>query len=171
MTMKVKGRAWVFGDFINTESMLPTSGEMLDFEGAPKTILSDYNPDFAPNVKPGDIIIGGRAFGSSSSRPAGAVLKAIGIGAVVAESVGRIFFRNTWNLGVPVFQCKGITKVVKMHDEVEVDIETGEITNLTTGAKIQAEPPIPILLEIFKAGGLKKWIESRRDQYRTLSPR
>lgn len=167
----VRGRAWVFGDFINSESMLPTSTQLLDFEAAPKFVLTAYRPEFAPNVKPGDIVIGGRAFGSSSSRPAGAVLRMIGVGAVVAEGIGRIFFRNSWSLGMPVYQCKGITKAVKDGDQVEVNLETGEVTNLTTGVKIQAQPPFPICLEIFKAGGLKKWIESRRAQYATLNPK
>lgn len=90
---------------------------------------------FVKNFDPGDIIVAGTNFGCGSSREHAAItLKAVGAGAVLAESFGRIFFRNAINLGVPVITCSEITKIIAEGDEVEVDIEAGIIKNLTTGS-------------------------------------
>jgi 3-isopropylmalate/(R)-2-methylmalate dehydratase small subunit len=167
MSNVVKGKAWTFGDNINTESIMPT-GTDFDASLAADKVLKFYDPDFAPNVKRGDMIVAGTNFGNSSSRPAGEVLMYIGISVVICESCARIFFRNTWNIGVPILECPGITKLVNKGDQLEVDITTGKIKNLTTGAEAQAEKPIDLLVEKWRAGGLFEWVKAHRKEYSTL---
>lgn len=161
------GKAWTFGDNVNTESIMPT-GTDLDPALAVGKVLSFYDSEFPKKVQPGDIIVAGRNFGNSSSRPAGQVLKYVGIAAVICESSARIFFRNTWNIGVPVLECPGITAKVKKGDQIEVDIKTGRIKNLETNEVIQAEPAIGLLIERWEAGGMLEWIKARKNQYSTI---
>ena len=162
-----KGKAWVFGDNVNSESIMATG---TDFNPAlaAQSCLMFYDETFHTDVKPGDIIVAGRNFGNSSSRPAAKVLKYLGVSAILCESAGRIFYRNTWNIGVPVFECPKINTLFKKGDQVEVDVATGKIRNLTTGAEAQAAPPMPLLVERWSKGGMIDWINTRRDQYDTL---
>lgn len=114
--------------------------------------------------KPGDIIVAGTNFGCGSSREHAAItLKAVGAGAVLAESFGRIFFRNAINLGVPVITCSEITKIVAEGDEVEVDIEAGVIKNITTGATAAAVPMSPYIMNILQSGGIKPMIRAMQE--------
>ena len=162
-----RGKAWVFGDNVNSESIMATG---TDFNPAlaAKSCLMFYDESFHSDVKPGDVIVAGRNFGNSSSRPAAKVLKYLGVSETLCESAGRIFYRNTWNIGVPVLECPGINKLFAKGDDVEVDIATGKIRNLTTGAEAQAGSPIPLLVERWAAGGMIDWINSRREKYDTL---
>ena len=161
------GTVWTFGDNINSESIMATG---TDFNPAlaAKSCLAYYDEEFPTKAKAGDIIVAGRNFGNSSSRPAAKVLKFLGISAILCESAGRIFFRNTWNIGVPVLECPDIVKLFSKGDIAQVDIATGTIQNLTTGATAQAAAPIPLLVERWAAGGMIDWVNSRRDQYDTL---
>jgi len=120
----VKGKAWTFGDNINAESMMCTGSDW-DASLAVDTCLKFYDPDFSKNMEKGDIIVAGTNFGNSSSRPAGQVLQYMGVSCVICESSASIFFRNTWNIGVPVLECKGITEIINKGDKVEADISTG----------------------------------------------
>lgn len=163
----MRGKAWAFGDNINTESIMAT-GTDFDPAQAAKTCLAFYDPEFPEQVQKGDFIVAGCNFANSSSRPAGRVLKYLGVSAVICESCARIFFRNTWNIGVPILECPGITDLVKKGDEIEVDLDTGKIRNLTTGAEIQASKPIELLVDRWRAGGMIKWIQANRDHYDTL---
>lgn len=163
----MRGKAWTFGDNINTESIMAT-GMDFDPAGAAASCLSFYDPEFAGKVQKGDFIVAGLNFANSSSRPAGRVLKYIGISAVICESCARIFFRNTWNIGVPILECPGITEMVNKGDELEVDLDTGKIRNITTGAETQAAKPIELLVDRWRAGGMIKWVQANRDRYDTL---
>ena len=160
----VKGKAWTFGDNINTESIMPTGTDFDAALAAPIT-LKFYDPEFAENVKPGDIVVGGANFGNSSSRPAGKVFKYIGVPVLIVESAARVFFRNTWNIGVPILECPDITKLVNKGDILEVEITSGKIKNLTTGVDIQAEKPGDILIGRWKAGGMVGWVKSHKEDY------
>ncbi|HHU05571.1 MAG TPA: 3-isopropylmalate dehydratase [Clostridiales bacterium] len=167
MNTVIRGKVWTFGDNVNSESIMAT-GTDFDPAKAAKTSLCHYDKEFPTKVKPGDIIVAGRNFGCSSSRPAARALKFLGVAAILCESSGAIFYRNTWNIGVPILECPGISKMFNKGDEAEVDVSTGFIKNLTTGATVQAEKPIPLLLERWAAGGMIEWVKSRRDQYDTL---
>ena len=162
-----RGTAWTFGDHINTESILG-SGKEENWDAALGGVLAYYDPEFPVKVKPGDFIVAGRNFGASSGRPAGEILKAKGVKAVLCDSAGMVFYRNTWNMALPVLQCPGITAKVAKGDELEVDVESGTILILRTGETLQAEETPWILLEIYQKGGMLGWIRSRRQEYATL---
>lgn len=95
-------------------------------------------------------------------------MKAKGIRAIICESAGMIFYRNTWNMALPVLQCPGILAKVKKGDELEVDVEAGTIKILKTGEVLQAEETPWILLEIYRKGGMLGYIKARRHEYETL---
>lgn len=164
-----RGNAWTFGDNINTESILG-SGKEENWDSALNSVLAYYDPEFPLKVQKGDFIVAGRNFGASSGRPAGEILKAKGVKAVICESAGMVFYRNTWNIGVPVLQCPGILTKVARGDQIAVDVETGVIEITKNGETLQAEETPWILLDIFRQGGMLGWIKSRRQEYKTLAP-
>ena len=167
MNNVLKGKAWTFGANINAESIMPT-GTDLDPARAATMCLVHYDPEFHKKVQPGDMVVAGPNFGNSSSRSAGRVFKHLNVSVIICETSARIFFRNTWNIGVPVLECPDITSIVNKGDELEVDLETGEIKNLTTGAAARAAPTIPLLVDRWRAGGMIEWVKQNRDKYDTI---
>ncbi|MGE4485907.1 MAG: 3-isopropylmalate dehydratase [Oscillospiraceae bacterium] len=161
----IKGRVWKFGDNISTDLIMPgfaaLSNPDMTPEDAAKYCMVSNRPGWASEVKKGDIIIAGRNFGCGSSRPGSKILKALGISIVVAESVSRIFFRNSINLGFAVLTCPGIFERFDEGDLIEVNMNTGVIRSLTNGETIQGEalpegsPPEQIL----RAGGIVPMLE------------
>lgn len=164
--MTVRGKAFVFGKNIDTDQIYPGRFvEYTDVEDVKKYAMCGADEDFVNKFRPGDIIVAGTNFGCGSSREHAAItLKAVGAGAILAESFGRIFFRNAINLGVPVITCREITKIVTDGDEIEVDIESGRIKNLTTGASTQAVPMSPYIMNILKSGGIKPMIKAMQEK-------
>ena len=160
----IKGKAWTFGDNVNAESIMRTGADF-DPALAAQSCLKFYDPDFAPNVQKGDVIVAGTNFGNSSSRPAAQALQFLGVACIVCETSASIFLRNTWNLGIPVLECTGITQIINKGDEIQVDISTGKIKNITTGAEAQSEKPIDLLVQRWKHGGMVGWINAHRDDY------
>lgn len=165
MKTKVRGKAFVFGKNIDTDQIYPGRFvEYTDVEDIKKYAMYGADESFVKNFDPGDIIVAGTNFGCGSSREHAAItLKAVGTGAVLAESFGRIFFRNAINLGVPVITCSEITKIIAEGDEVEVDIEAGIIKNLTTGATAAAVPMSPYIMNILQSGGIKPMIKAMQE--------
>ena len=165
MKTKVRGKAFVFGKNIDTDQIYPGRFvEYTDVEDIKKYAMYGADESFVKNFDPGDIIVAGTSFGCGSSREHAAItLKAVGAGAVLAESFGRIFFRNAINLGVPVITCSEITKIIAEGDEVEVDIEAGIIKNLTTGATAAAVPMSPYIMNILQSGGIKPMIKAMQE--------
>ena len=165
MKTKVRGKAFVFGKNIDTDQIYPGRFvEYTDVEDIKKYAMYGADESFVKNFDPGDIIVAGTNFGCGSSREHAAItLKAVGAGAVLAESSGRIFFRNAINLGVPVITCSEITKIIAEGDEVEVDIEAGIIKNLTTGATAAAVPMSPYIMNILQSGGIKPMIKAMQE--------
>nr|MDO8062887.1 3-isopropylmalate dehydratase small subunit [Candidatus Freyrarchaeum guaymaensis] len=155
MSVKVRGRAWKFGDNIDTDVVIPGRYLTLrDPDEMASHAMEVVRPDFAGNVKPGDVVVAGKNFGCGSSREeAPFVLKRLGVGAIIAESFARIFFRNAINLGLPVIECKGVSEKVGEGDEVEVDLESGKVRNLTTGVELQGTVLPDFLMEIIRSGG------------------
>ncbi len=155
MDIKIRGRVWKFGDNINTDVIIP--GRYLTIRNLSELSSHTFEPiipNFAAKVQSGDIIVAGHSFGCGSSREeAVLVLKHLGIGAIIAESFSRIFFRNAINLGLPAIECKNITKKVEDGHELEVYLDNGLIKNLTTGETLKASSLPDFLLEIIKAGG------------------
>jgi 3-isopropylmalate/(R)-2-methylmalate dehydratase small subunit len=117
---------------------------------------------FSQEVKPGEIIVAGKNFGTGSSREHAVVcLKENGISYVVADSFARIFYRNAINLGFPLLECPGISDMVRTGDELEVDISSGEVKNLSTGKSITGHPLSGLELEIAEKGGLLNFLKSK----------
>jgi len=151
----IRGRVWKLGDDVNTDLIIAGPHLTLrDMDLMASHVLEGVVPDFAKSVEPGDIIVAGKNFGCGSSREiAPALLKHLKIGAVVAESFARIFFRNAINLGLPVIECKGISNKVDDHQQLEVNLTLGGIRNLSTGEAYQGIKLPDFLLEIIEAGG------------------
>lgn len=161
MEKVMKGKAWKFGNNIDTDQIYPgIYVELTEMEDIKKHALSgSAEPKFADEVQPGDIVVAGTNFGCGSSREHAAMtLKGAGVGAVLAESFGRIFFRNAINLGLPVIVCPGISKCAQKGDEIRIDIETGEVTDVTRGKVLKTTPFSPYVLNILESGGVKNMI-------------
>jgi 3-isopropylmalate/(R)-2-methylmalate dehydratase small subunit len=153
--MKIAGRAHRFGDDINTDYIIASKYKTTSLDPAELTrhLMEDIDPGFAQRIRPGDIIVAGRNFGCGSSREgAPVVIKAAGIGAVVAQSFARIFFRNAINIGLPVFICD--TAAINTGDDLELDLEAGTGRDATTGALITAAPLPRAMINVVRDGGL-----------------
>ena len=163
--MIFEGKVWKMGDHINTDLMMPGAAVIsrpdISDEEAARYCMSANRPGWASQVQKGDIIIAGRNWGCGSSRPAARLFKILGISSIVAESMGRIFFRNAVNLGLPVLICKGVSTLFDEGDLAKVSLETGEVINLAKGLTLQGEalspdsPPFQILM----AGGLISFMQ------------
>ena len=151
----LRGKAWLFGDDISTDHIAP--GRLFhlrtDLPELAKHVMEDARPEFAAEVGPGDLIVGGRNFGLGSSREhAPRIIKLAGVGAVLAQSFARIFFRNAINVGLPVLQCD--TSGMGEQDQLEIDLGAGEVRDLTTGVTIPFVPLPPVMVTILGDGGL-----------------
>ena len=168
MSTVLAGRAWKFGDNIDTDQIIPARYLVTsDPAELGRHCLEDADPEFVKKVKPGDILVGGRNFGCGSSREhAPIAIKAAGVSAVVARSFARIFFRNSINLGLPLFETEAATRIEE-GDALELNPVTGEIRNLTRGETYQAQPLPPFAREILAAGGLMKYVARKKG----LTPR
>jgi 3-isopropylmalate/(R)-2-methylmalate dehydratase small subunit len=154
-------RAWKFGNDINTDVITPGRYTVTtDKKQLGKIAFIEYRPEFVKEVKEGDVIVAGNNFGCGSSREHSPVaIKAAGISAVIAKSFARIFFRNSINIGLPLFISENAEKIHD-GDDVEVNIRTGEIRDKTKGITIQAEPLPPFMQKIVEKGGLVNFLRS-----------
>jgi len=157
MKTTFSGRAFVFGKNIDTDQIYPGRFvELTEEKDIACHAMAGIDAGFVGEVQPGDIIVAGTNFGCGSSREHAAItLKAIGTSVVIAESFGRIFYRNAVNLGLPVLVCPDISKHVRPEDALEVDISTGQIHNRTTREILSAQPLSGYPLEILGHGGIK----------------
>ena len=164
--MTIKGKAWNYGDDVNTDFILPGIYlELTDPHEIAKHAMEGIDKNFVKNVEPGDIIIGGRNFGLGSSREhAPIALKYSGVAAVVAEGFARIFYRNSINLGLPVLECPQVSKEIKTGDTVEIDLTKGEI--IVNDAKRLSFKPVPeFMMKILDSGGLRNYIKENRTNW------
>lgn len=151
----VYGKAWKFGDGIDTDIIIPARHLILPLEEMKHKAMEPLRPEFAARVGHGDMIVAGRNFGCGSSREqAPAVLKELGISAIVAVSFARIFFRNAINLGIPVVECEDIYRHIQEGDFVEVLLSTGRIRIPEKGLEFSGSPLPDFLLEVINDGGL-----------------
>ena len=148
------GRAWVFGDNIDTDVLAPGRYMKGPVEEAAPHCLEPVDPDFAGNVAPGDFVIAGGNFGLGSSREqAVQVLRILGVAAVIAKSFGGIFYRNAFNLGLLAVRCQE-TGRIDARDRLALDAEAGVLRNLNTGERYACEPVPAHLLALIADGGL-----------------
>ncbi|MBM4237173.1 MAG: 3-isopropylmalate dehydratase small subunit [Euryarchaeota archaeon] len=159
----IKGSVWLYGDHVNTDLIIP--GRYLDdydLRSLSEHAMEDVDLAFSRNVRTGDIIVAGRNFGCGSSREqAPAVLKQKVVGAVVADSIARIFYRNAVNIGLPVVICPGVSTQLSAGDVVTIDIRGGSLTRESDGLEIRFTPLPDFLLEILDRGGLVPYMRER----------
>ena len=152
-----RAKAWKFGNNIDTDQINPGKYMDLSAEEASQHVFEAIAPDFVKQFRPGEIIVGGSNFGCGSSREtAPDALKCLGVAAVVAESFGRIFFRNAIAIGLPVLVCPGVADEISQDDEIEIDAENARVTNQATGKELPAEPLHEMMLTSLKKGGIMK---------------
>ena len=152
--MKFKGKVWIFGDSINTDLMYPGFVTTLPEAERPKYCMSANRPDWAGQVREGDIIVAGRNFGCGSSRPAAKSLKSLGVSCVLADSINGLFLRNAVNFGLPPLSLAGVSKMFEEGDMAEVDVQNGQVKNLRTCETKNARPLPQTLITIVESGGL-----------------
>ncbi len=157
----MSGRAFVFGDNIDTDVLAPGRYMKGGIEELARHCLEAVAPDFAKDVRLGDVVVAGRNFGIGSSREQAAqALKVLGVSAVVAKSFGGIFLRNALNLGLPVMVCDA-THEIRPDDRVAVDLAGGRIINETRNAVLPGEPLPGFLLDMLADGGLVPHLEKK----------
>ena len=161
--MILKGKVWKFGNNIDTDAIIPARYlNTSDPDELAKHIMEDADKDFPDKVKKGDLIIAEANFGCGSSREhAPIAIKAAGIQAVIAKSFARIFYRNSFNIGLPIFESEEASEKISEGDEIEVDADRGTIKNLTQNEAYTAKPIPPFMQELIAAGGLIEWTKKR----------
>jgi 3-isopropylmalate/(R)-2-methylmalate dehydratase small subunit len=162
MSNKIKGKAWKFGDNINTDLICPGPMMRLPIEQMGTAAMAGLDPDFHKKISNGDIIIAGNNFGSGSSRELAplALMKA-GISGVVAKYFARIFYRNCIALGFPIIESKEVPENTKQGDEIEIDLLNGKIINHSQNTVYSGTKYPKEFLEIFQSGGIIPWIKER----------
>jgi 3-isopropylmalate dehydratase small subunit len=161
--MILKGKAWKFGTDVNTDVIIPARYlKTSDPTELAKHCMEDADPEFARKVATGDIIVAGNNFGCGSSREhAPIAIKAAGVSCVVAASFARIFYRNAFNLGLPILESSEAPESVQTGDELEVDLATGTIRNRIRQRTYQAQPVPLFMQELLAAGGLIPYVMKR----------
>ncbi len=154
--MNAKGRVFRYGDNVDTDVIIPArylntpNGKELAMH-----CMEDIDANFVKEVKPGDVIVADKNFGCGSSREhAPLAIKEAGVSCVIARTFARIFYRNAINIGLPILECEAAADGIQKGDEVEINFDTGVITNVTKGESYQAQPFPPFMQEIIKKGGL-----------------
>jgi 3-isopropylmalate/(R)-2-methylmalate dehydratase small subunit len=160
----LNGKAHKFGDSISTDHIIPGRYAHLrsNLPELARHVLEDADVDFVKKVKPGDFVVGGNNFGLGSSREhAPLVIKMSGVSAILAKSVARIFFRNAINLGLPVLICD--TDKINDGDELEIDLASGMVKDITNGAVLTTGKIPEVMLKILNEGGLIPYIQKHGD--------
>lgn len=154
--MELHGIAHKFGDDINTDEIIPARYlNTSDPQELARHAMEDADPDFVKQAHAGDFIVAGKNFGCGSSREhAPIALKAAGLSGVIAGSFARIFYRNAFNMGLPIFESPEAADEIKAGDEIGVDLNAGIITDITTGKTYQVQPLPPFMQELITDGGL-----------------
>jgi 3-isopropylmalate/(R)-2-methylmalate dehydratase small subunit len=161
METVIRGRVWKFGHNVDTDVMAPWSSLAQPWEER-RRLIFPIRPEFVEQVQAGDIIVAGRNWGCGSSREhAPENLKALGIAAVVAESFGRIYFRNSVAIAFPNIACPGAYDAFDEGDEMELDLATARVRNLTRGVELQGQPYTLEMLSILEKGGLLNVLRER----------
>ena len=157
------GTVFKFGDNVDTDVIIPARYlNSSDPAELAQHCMEDIDADFVKKVQPGDIIVANKNFGCGSSREhAPIAIKAAGVSCVIAETFARIFYRNAINIGLPIIECPEAVSGIKEGDEVEVDFDSGIITNKTTGASYQGQPFPEFMQKIIDCGGLVNYINAK----------
>lgn len=161
--MKLRGRSHKYGNNVDTDVIIPARYlNTIDPAKLASHCLEDLDPGFAAAVEPGDMIVAGKNFGCGSSREhAPIAIRGSGVSCVIAADFARIFFRNAINTGLPILECPEAAREIRPGDELEVDLVTGTIADLSTGRSFAAKPFPDFILEIIRAGGLAGFLRDK----------
>jgi 3-isopropylmalate/(R)-2-methylmalate dehydratase small subunit len=156
----VHGKVHRFGDNIDTDVIIPARYlNSSDPEELKLHCMEDIDPEYVKKMVPGDVIVAGKNFGCGSSREhAPIAIKASGASCVIAETFARIFYRNSINIGLPIIECKDASAEIKEGDELNIDFDSGIITDITTGKNYQGQSFPPFMQKLIDAGGLVNYI-------------
>ena len=159
----MKGHAWRFGDDIDTDAIIPARYlSTSDPDELASHCMEDADPSFIDKMSPGDVILADKNFGCGSSREhAPIAIKAAGISCVIAKSFARIFYRNAFNMGLPIFESPEAYAGIVQGDQVEVDADQGVVRNLTQGSEFRVAPIPPFMQELIQDGGLMAHIAKK----------
>lgn len=162
--MTIEGNVWKFGDNVDTDLILPARFlNLSDPAELAKGCFLNWRPDFIGSVKRGDVIAGGSNFGCGSSREhAPLALREAGISAIVAKSFARIFYRNAFNIGLPLLESEEAADGLAEGDRVSIDLASGVIENRSSGKTWRANPIPPFMRELIQAGGLVESIRMKK---------
>ena len=162
--MKFEGRVWKFGDNVDTDLIIPARFlNVSDEQELAKNCFVDVMPDFVEKVQAGDVIVAGKNFGCGSSREhAPLALKGAGIRVIIAKSFARIFYRNAFNIGLPLLESDQASDDLEEGDQVSVDLLTGKISNESKDQHFSAKPIPDFMMEIIQAGGLVNHLKNRK---------
>jgi 3-isopropylmalate/(R)-2-methylmalate dehydratase small subunit len=158
--MIFRGKVWKFGDDVDTDVIIPVRYCVnIDPDEWGRHAMEGLDPQFSQKVQAGDIIVAGRNFGCGSSRePAPVAIKRAGISCIIAQSFARIFYRNSFNVGLPLLECAEALRIAEAGESIEVDLDLGTIANLATGKRWQAKAIPDFMQELIRNGGLLKHI-------------
>lgn len=161
--MKARGIVHKYGDNVDTDVIIPARYlNSSDAKDLATHCMEDIDKEFVKKVKPGDIMVANKNFGCGSSREhAPLAIKTAGISCVIAETFARIFYRNAINIGLPILECPAAAKAIEAGQEVEVDFDSGIITNVTTGETYQGQAFPEFMQRIMKADGLMNYINEK----------
>ncbi len=157
----IRGKALKYGDNINTDLISPPQYLEKSMDVIAKHAMEGIDEAFNEKLAAGDILVAGENFGPGSSRETAPIaLKMAGVGAIVAKSFARIFYRNAINIGLPVLECGDVDKISN-YDRLEIDLSTGQITNINTHDTFRATPLSDPVMHILSAGGLIPYLEQQ----------
>ena len=161
--MKANGHVFKYGDNVDTDVIIPARYlNSPDGNELAKHCMEDIDKEFVNKVQKGDIIVANKNFGCGSSREhAPLAIKCVGVSCVIAETFARIFYRNSINIGLPIIECPEAAKAIAAGDEVEVDFDSGVITDKTTGQSFQGQAFPEFMQKIITAGGLVNYINQK----------
>lgn len=159
-----KGHVFKFGDNVDTDVIIPARYlNSSDPKELAAHCMEDIDADFVKNLTEGDLIVANKNFGCGSSREhAPIAIKAAGVSCVIAETFARIFYRNAINIGLPIIECPEAAAAIEAGDEVEVDFDTGVITDVTTGKQFQGQAFPPFMQKIIDCEGLVNYINQKQ---------
>lgn len=162
--MKATGKVFKYGDNVDTDVIIPARYlNSSDPAELAAHCMEDIDKEFVKKVKKGDMIVADKNFGCGSSREhAPLAIKAAGVSCVIAETFARIFYRNAINIGLPIVECPEAAKGIEDGDEVEVDFDSGVITNKTKGTTLQGQAFPEFMQKIIKAEGLVNYINGQK---------
>lgn len=163
MNQTFKGKVWKYENNVDTDVIIPARYlNTSDPKELAQFCMEDIDKTFAQNVKQGDMIVAGENFGCGSSREHAPIsIKASGITLIIAKTFARIFYRNSINIGLPILECPEAVDITDKDDELEVNIETGEIKNITKNKSFTAKPYPESLRKLIQAGGLIEYTKQK----------